>query len=124
MNRIPFALAAVAAVLAASAAQAQPVLVKATLGRNFDPKEVTIPVGGTVEWKNTAFFAHTVTFDPSKAEDPSDVQLPGGVAPFDSGKLGGGKTWSHTFTVPGRYQYVCLPHEEHGMIGVVNVVAR
>ena len=124
MNRIPFALAAAVAVLAATAAQAQPVRVKATLGRSFDPKEITIPVGGTVEWKNTAFFAHTVTFDPSKAEDPSQVQLPPGVAPFDSGKLGGGKTWSHTFTVPGRYQYVCLPHEDHGMIGVVNVVAR
>ena len=52
------------------------------------------------------------------------MQLPPGVAPFDSGKLGGGKTWSHTFTAPGRYQYVCLPHEEHGMIGVVNVTAR
>ena len=124
MNRIPYALAAVAAVLVATAAQAQPVRVKATLGRSFDPKEITIPVGGTVEWKNTAFFAHTVTFDPSKAEDPSNVKLPPGVAPFDSGKLGGGKTWSHTFTVPGRYQYVCLPHEDHGMIGVVNVVAR
>ncbi len=129
MNRIQYALAPLliglgAVLVVAGAAQAQPVRVKATLGRNFDPKEVTIPVGGTVEWKNTAFFAHTVTFDPAKADDPSHVQLPPGVAPFDSGKLGGGKSWSHTFTVPGRYQYVCLPHEEHGMIGVVNVTAR
>ena len=126
MNRIQFPLAAAAALLVGGAALAQttPVIVKATLGRSFNPKEVTIPVGGTVEWKNTAFFSHTVTFDPAKAEDPSHVQLPKGVAPFDSGKLGGGKTWRHTFTVPGRYQYVCLPHEEHGMIGVVNVVAR
>lgn len=116
--------AAGAAFVFAGAGEAQPVLVKATLGRNFDPKEVTIPVGGTVEWKNTAFFTHTVTFDPAKAEDPSDVKLPAGVAPFDSGKLGGGKTWSHTFTAPGHYQYVCLPHEKHGMIGVVNVTAR
>ena len=126
MNRIQFPLAAAAALFVAGSALAQtaPMRVKATLGRSFDPKEITIPVGGTVEWKNTAFFGHTVTFDPAKAEDPSHVRLPAGVAPFDSGKLGGGKTWSHTFTVPGRYQYVCLPHEDHGMIGVVNVVAR
>jgi plastocyanin len=125
MKRVPLALA-VALTLIAGAAAAQPatVQVKATLGRNFDPKEVTIPLGGTVEWKNTACFAHTVTFDPAKAKDPSDVILPAGVAPFDSGKLGGGKTWSHTFTQPGHYQYVCLPHEGHGMIGVVNVTAR
>lgn len=124
MNRFRTPLAAVAVIFIATAAQAQTVQVKATFGRKFDPPEVTIPVGGTVEWKNTAFFAHTVTFDPAKAKDPADVILPKGVAPFDSGKLGGGKTWSHTFTAPGRYQYVCLPHEDHGMIGVVNVTAK
>jgi plastocyanin len=124
MTLIPASAAALAAVLMAGAAAAQAVQVKATLGRKFDPAEITIPAGGTVEWKNTAFFTHTVTFDPAKAKNPGDVVLPGGVAPFDSGKLGGGKTWSHTFTVPGRYQYVCLPHEDHGMIGVVNVTAK
>jgi plastocyanin len=124
MKRSLTSLAALSVIFATGAAQAQPVLVKATIGRKFDPAEVTIPVGGTVEWKNTAFFTHTVTFDPAKAEDPADVKLPAGVAPFDSGKLGGGKTWSHTFNAPGRYQYVCLPHEGHGMIGVVNVTAQ
>ena len=123
MKRFQLALLAAAAVFAAGAAQAQTVVVKATLGLDFSPKEVTIPVGGTVEWKNTAIFGHTVTFDPSKAEDPTHVQLPAGVAPFDSGKLGAGKTWSHVFTTPGRYQYVCVPHEDDGMIGVVNVSA-
>ena len=74
-----------------------------------------------MEWRNKAFFSHTVTFDPAKADDPADVQLPAGVAPLDSGKIGGGKSWSHRFTVPGRYRYVCLPHEKHRMVGVVNV---
>lgn len=96
-------------------------VVKMTLGRNYDPGEITVPAGATVEWRNTAFFSHTVTFDAAKADDPAHVQLPAGVAPFDSGKIGGGKTWRHTFTKPGRYRYVCLPHEDHGMIGVVNV---
>ena len=116
-----FATAFAAAPAIAHDAVAPAAIVKMTLTLKFDPAEVTIPSGGTIEWKNTAFFGHTVTFDPSQADDPSHVSLPRGVAPFDSGKIGGGKSWSHTFTTPGTYHYVCKPHEGHDMMGTVIV---
>lgn len=96
-------------------------VVDMTFGLKFVPAEVRIRVGQTVEWRNKGFLPHTVTFDPAQAEDPSLVSLPEGVAPFDSGKIGGGGTWRHTFTKPGTYRYICKPHEDHAMVGVVIV---
>ncbi len=102
--------------------RAQPAaVVNMTFGLKFEPAEVRIRVGDTVEWRNRAFLVHTVSFDPAQASDPSRVSLPEGVAPFDSGKIGGGKSWRHTFTTPGTYRYVCRPHEDEGMVGVVIV---
>lgn len=104
---------------------AQPAaVVDMTFGLRFDPAEVRIRVGETVEWRNKAFLRHTVTFDPSKAADPTHVSLPEGVTPFDSGEVAGGGTWRHTFTAPGRYEYVCVPHEGQAMRGVVIVTPR
>lgn len=51
----------------------------------------------------------------------SHVALPEGVAPWDSGELTGGQTWSRTFDVPGTYRYFCGPHEGRGMIGTITV---
>jgi plastocyanin len=98
--------------------------VKATLGMRFEPAEVVIPAGGTVEWRNSAFFSDSVTDDPKLARTAGDARLPLGVSPFDSGSLGGGRTFRHTFTVPGRYVYFSRPHEGHRMVGVVTVVGR
>jgi plastocyanin len=118
------AVGALAAAVVQAQAPSDPLpnaTVKATFGMRFEPAEVVIPVGGTVEWRNTAFFSHTVTDDPALAKDPSDALLPEGAQPFDSGKFGGGRTWRRTFTVPGRYVYFCRPHETHHMTGVVVV---
>jgi len=104
-----------------AAAQEVAAVVDMTFGLKFEPAEVRIRVGQTVEWRNRAFFAHTVTFDPARAADPSQVSLPEGVQPFDSGRIQGGGRWRHTFTTPGTYRYVCQPHEDHAMVGVVVV---
>jgi plastocyanin len=32
-----------------------------------------------------------------------------------------GMTFDYTFTVPGTYKYLCLPHEKDGMIGYIMV---
>ncbi|HUY19397.1 MAG TPA: plastocyanin/azurin family copper-binding protein [Candidatus Binataceae bacterium] len=87
----------------------------------YIPKKVTIKVGDTVKWTNNAQTLHTVTFDPAKAVDKSDVVLPKGVAPFDSGFLMPGKDFSYTFKAPGQYKYFCIPHEKDGMVGFVTV---
>ena len=32
-----------------------------------------------------------------------------------------GGTYEHAFDVPGRYDYVCIPHDDLGMMGTVHV---
>ena len=96
-----------------------------TMGfHNFDPQTVTINPGQTVRWNNTSLIWHTVTFDPSKAKDENHVALPKGVEPFDSGKVNSNGNYWHTFTEPGIYHYICVPHESKGMAGTVVVVQK
>ena len=87
----------------------------------FVPEKVTSKVGDTVEWDNTAQSLHSATFEPAHAQNPADVSLPKGVAPFDSGFMPPGAKYSHKFTVAGTYKYVCIPHEKDGMKGEVIV---
>lgn len=94
----------------------------------FTPSHLVIRAGDTVEFTNSSAFRHTVTANPSLAADPANVILPMGAEPFH-GVLDKATTFStnklvsHVFTVPGFYQYVCLPHERHGMMGQVEVLA-
>jgi plastocyanin len=87
----------------------------------YKPLKVAIKVGQTVEWVNNAETLHSVTTDPDSAQKPGDVASPPGAQPFDSGFMKPGMTFDYTFTVPGTYKYLCLPHEKDGMIGYVVV---
>jgi plastocyanin len=87
----------------------------------FVPETVTIQKGDTVEWINNAASLHSVTTNPAVAQDPKDVSSPAGAKPFDSGFMTPGVKWSYTFTVPGTYKYLCLPHEKDHMVGIVVV---
>ena len=87
----------------------------------FKPLKVTVKVGQTVEWINNAQTLHSVTTDADSAQKPTDVSSPRGAKPFDSGFMRPGATFDYTFTVPGTYKYLCLPHEKDGMIGIVVV---
>jgi plastocyanin len=87
----------------------------------YVPAKLTIKVGTTVEWKNTGKALHDVTTDASLAQKKSDVALPPGAKPFDSGFMAPGASWSYTFTVPGHYVYLCIPHEKDRMIGELTV---
>jgi len=76
---------------------------------NFRKKEVTVPVGATIMWVYNATLPHTVT---------SDSGL------FDSGALGDGGSFSHTFDEPGTFPYHCRFHGGPGgsaMSGVIIV---
>jgi plastocyanin len=124
LYRFSVALAALAmvAALMPSLAAAKTVEVKMTdTPPKFVPLTVTIQKGDTVEWINNAQSLHSVTTNPAVAQDPKDVSLPSGAKPFDSGFMPPGAKWSYTFTVPGTYKYLCLPHEKDHMIGVVVV---
>lgn len=87
----------------------------------FLPDTVRIRVGEAVRWRNTSDLLHTVTADPEKATRSGSVRLPSGASSFDSGNLPPGEEFRHTFTVPGTYEYFCVPHEAAGMTGVVIV---
>jgi len=87
----------------------------------FMPMSVTIQKGDTVECINNAQSLHSVTTNPAVAQDPKDVSAPKDAKPFDSGFMPPGAKWSYTFTVPGTYKYLCLPHEKDKMTGIVVV---
>ena len=79
--------------------------ITADFGPGFQPAEVVIPTGGTVEWKNASFFVHAITDDPALAHGLVTARLPVGAQPFDSGAIAPGGAWRRSFTVPGRYVY-------------------
>ena len=76
----------------------------------FIPKETTIDVGDSVTWKFTVA-GHTSTSRGGQAESWNSA--PNSTNPA-------GSAYTHVFTKPGRYQYVCVPHEDF-MTGVIEV---
>jgi plastocyanin len=97
------------------------VVVKMNNGLRFVPDVITIKAGTTVEWRNVESYPHSVTADPSLVQKPANSKLPPGAKAFNSGRINGGKSWRHTFTVAGAYHYFCIPHEDAGMLGTVIV---
>lgn len=88
---------------------------------NYAPNTVTVRAGETVEWRNTSIMTHTVTAEASLASNRSYVSLPRGARAFNSGDVPPGGVFRHRFTVPGVYQYFCIPHQNNGMRGTVVV---
>jgi plastocyanin len=78
----------------------------------YSPDNVTLVIGvnNTVTWTNHDSAAHTVT---------SSIYPACGF--FDSGNMGSGATYTHTFTVSGTYQYYCKYHS--WMTGAIVVKA-
>lgn len=76
---------------------------------SFAPADVTVPVGGSVEWFNDTDLEHDV-----QAEDGS-FGTPG------SGLLGKGQKYEFRFSKAGTFKYFCTPHKSAGMVGTVTV---
>jgi len=77
----------------------------------FSPSTISVKVGTTVTWTNNGPSAHTTTSD-------------GGV--WDSGTLGAGVTFQHTFMQTGTFGYHCTIHpptlaQYRGFVGTVTV---
>jgi len=95
----------------------------------YRPAELTVSVGDTVVWENTSSRRHTVTAYEGGIPDDAAYFASGGYenertardAFWDDfgGELNNGDRFSHTFEVPGRYDYVCIPHELGGMYATV-----
>ena len=87
----------------------------------FAPTEITIKAGDTVEWRNIGSIPHTVTADPGRAPGSRNIELPAGAETFDSGWVMRGRSFRYTFSKPGVYRYICLPHARARMLGTVIV---
>lgn len=99
---------------------------------SYDPREYTVSVGDEVVWHNPSTRSHTVTAYEASIPEEAEYFASGG---YDSesaaregwtgGNFGGaitsGETYSHTFEVAGTYDYVCIPHEQGGMVGRIVV---
>jgi plastocyanin len=70
----------------------------------FAPATLTVKAGSTVTWTN-------------KDEEPHTVAASDGS--FHSPGMGTGATFSHTFSTPGKFDYVCSIHPSmHGSVVV------
>jgi plastocyanin len=78
----------------------------------YTPDNITVVIGvnNTVTWTNNDSIHHTVT----------TTSAPAGGS-FNSGNMQPGATCTHTFTVPGTYEYYCVYHR--WMTGTVIVKA-
>ncbi len=84
----------------------------------FDPAELTIRVGDTVRWVNECEEGVACVHSAQAYSD----KIPAGAEAFDSGLLTEqGQAFDYTFSVPGEYEYFCLPHEALGMKGKIIV---
>ncbi|MGH2720865.1 MAG: plastocyanin/azurin family copper-binding protein [Actinomycetota bacterium] len=84
----------------ARAAEVAPVAIAVT-DFAFDPAEVALEAGGTVQWVNRSpGTRHAVTAE-NGAFDSNAVASEG---------LAGGAAFSHTFAEPGTYAYYCTIH--------------
>jgi plastocyanin len=96
--------------LVALAATLHPAAARATtssvmiMDYRFQPASLQVPAGATVTWTNHDKAAHDVS--------GSGLQSP---------TLAQGQSWSHTFTQPGSYEYLCSLHPD--MVASVTVAS-
>lgn len=87
----------------------------------FDPAGIHIEPGQAVRWTNRdPGNSHTVTsYHPDIFDRP--LRIPANAKPWNSDYLLPGQSFSVTLTVPGVYDYYCVPHEHAGMVGRIVV---
>lgn len=87
----------------------------------FRPSGLLIQPGQTLRWTNhDAGNSHTATvYHPDLYG--KQQRIPENARPWDSGFLLPEQSFSVTLTVPGVYDYYCLPHEHAGMVGRIIV---
>lgn len=87
----------------------------------FEPVGLLVRPGETVRWTNKdPGNAHTSTaYHPNNDGHP--LRIPEGAEPWNSDYLLPEKSFSIVLTVPGVYDYFCVPHEHAGMLGRIVV---
>ena len=86
----------------------------------FDPIGLFVESGVTVRWIVRENVHTTTAYHPRN--DNHALRVPERALPWDSGFLvHPGSHFDVTFTVPGVYDYYCMPHEAAGMVGRIIV---
>lgn len=88
----------------------------------FEPIGLLVNVGSAVRWTNRdAGNVHTSTaYHPKMFDRPR--RIPAGAEPWNSDYLMPDESFSIIFSVPGVYDFYCIPHEHSGMVGRIVVV--
>ena len=88
----------------------------------FDPIGLHVEPGTTVRWLVRENVHTTTAYHPRNDHHP--LRIPERAVPWNSGYLvNPGDHFEVTPTVPGVYDYYCMPHEAAGMVGRI-VVGR
>jgi plastocyanin len=90
----------------------------------FDPVGLHVQPGDTVRWIQVNGYHSVTAYHPANSD--RELRIPEHAEPWDSGMLlaeypAKGSTFEHTFTIPGVYDYLCIPHEAAGMVGRIIV---
>jgi plastocyanin len=98
------------------------------VGLDYEPRRVSVRVGGTVDWVNDSDIGHSVTAYGDRLPEDATYFATGGFETesaartnVEAGLIGADETFSHTFESAGEHPYFCVPHEGSGMTGVVVV---
>ncbi len=89
----------------------------------FDPAGLFVPPGTKLRWTNRdPGNAHTSTaYDPANLDRPR--RIPATAIAWNSDYLLPGEAFEVMLTVPGVYDFCCVPHEHAGMVGRIVVGA-
>lgn len=94
----------------------------------FEPASVTVSAGDTVTWVTVGKISHTVTAYEDGIPEEAEYFASGGFESesvartnMSRGLIVTDETYTHTFEMPGTYEYYCIPHESGGMVGTVHV---
>ena len=100
---------------------------------SFRPDTLTVTAHTTITWRNTSSHGHTVTAFQDAYPEEASFFATGGYETEDQavdawkndngGVLTEGQTFEYEFTVPGQYDYYCIPHLDAGMVGTIEVTA-
>lgn len=86
----------------------------------FDPIGLYVQPGTTVRWIVRENVHTTTAYHPRN--DRHSLRIPEGATSWDSGFLvNPGDHFEVKLTVPGVYDYYCMPHEAAGMVGRIVV---
>jgi len=101
---------------------------------SFRPETLTVTAGTTVTWRNTSSHGHTVTAFQDAYPDEASFFSTGDYGSEEAavdawkndngGVLTEGESFEQEFSVPGQYDYYCIPHLDAEMVGTIEVSAE